>query len=500
MDVTKKVSKSKNDFWKGKIIAEKYQLETLIGAGGMGAVYIGKHLQLGRTVAVKVMNTDIAGDQTASARFIREAKASAKLEHPNTVTIHDFGMIDDDAGAFIVMEYISGQTLRRYLINNGPLSLEKALEWFFPMCDAIETAHQKGIIHRDLKPENIMLKNVGNEVVVKVVDFGLAKISSDSGVSVSQKLTQTGEFMGTPQYMAPEVYDGETADHRADIYALGIILYEMITGKVPFGGSVQHIISGHLFKDPPLTISLNPNLPVGLDEILKLALEKKREDRINSALAFANAFKQFVDPNGNIKFSFLSGGTGNLESNLIAKNENGENVNTGLNLIEPTGKSKASAATLVNLDEELPTLQDSLPKTLKINSQNIIAPQQKIDTSLNKKEGVTDNLSSVVSKSTDANILDKKGFLFLLKEKPWIFFVGVGIIFVVLALVAYMLRSSSLSSEALPKQNPSINTPNLDGSSTPTPSAKKAEKILSETKPVTEDELRKELEKKKKNN
>ncbi|MBL8197122.1 MAG: serine/threonine protein kinase, partial [Blastocatellia bacterium] len=283
--------KTKEDPWIGKTIAEKYLLEKLIGTGGMGSVYAGKHVQLGRAIAVKVMNADTVSDETAVARFIREAKTAAKLDHANAVTIHDFGSTSN-GGAFIVMEYISGQSLRKYLSKHGALSLKQTLAWFMPICEVIEAAHQRGIIHRDLKPENIMLKEIGEEIVIKVVDFGLAKLVTNT--DASQKLTKTGEFMGTPQYMAPEVYDGEAADHRTDIYALGIILYEMISGKIPFAGSVQNIISGHLFNEPKPITSINPNLPIEIDQVLALALEKNRDKRISSAVEFANAFKKSI--------------------------------------------------------------------------------------------------------------------------------------------------------------------------------------------------------------
>lgn len=485
MDTIRKPAKSRHDPWVGKVIAEKYQLETLIGSGGMGAVYVGKHLQLGRTVAIKVMNTDIASDKTASARFIREAKASAKLEHPNTVTIHDFGTIDNNAGAFIVMEYISGQTLRKYLATNGPLPLEKALEWFVPICDVIEKAHNLGIIHRDLKPENIMLKNVGEEVVVKVVDFGLAKISTDSDVSISQKLTQTGEFMGTPQYMAPEIYDGEAADNRADIYALGIILYELITGKVPFAGSVQNIISGHLFKDPPLVITLNPNLPAVLDRVLKLALEKKRENRITSALGFANAFKQVVDPSDKVKIVGLSGNANILSHSVsfpndINKINTNKPIDTGLNLIEGTGKSKVDAVTLVDFSSDLPTLHDSIPKTIKVEWQGEKVSQENLLPVPNKE------LSSKGEGLSD-------GQLSLFKQKPWVIFILAGALFVVLVIAIFIFKSMSQNSlDASPSTQPK----NEEGNSltAPTPSPKKgSSKIISETKPLTEKELQKKL-------
>ncbi|MFY9225902.1 MAG: serine/threonine-protein kinase [Blastocatellia bacterium] len=371
--VEKVVSKTKEDPWIGKTVAEKYLLEKLIGTGGMGSVYAGKHVQLGRAIAVKVMNADTVSDEVAIARFIREAKTAAKLDHANAVTIHDFGSTSN-GGAFIVMEYINGQSLRKYLSKHGALSLKQTLSWFMPICEVVEAAHQRGIIHRDLKPENIMLKEIGEEIVIKVVDFGLAKLVTNT--DASQKLTKTGEFMGTPQYMAPEVYDGEPADHRTDIYALGIILYEMISGKIPFAGSVQNIISGHLFNEPKPIASINPNLPTEIDQVLALALEKNRDKRISSAVEFANAFKKALSKIGTQQIikqavatelkNISSGDETNLPTvrDSIAESKNSVNQENDFNGISEINKNsdvakeqnKVANTSLLNLLKENPIL------------------------------------------------------------------------------------------------------------------------------------------------
>ena len=383
--------KTKEDPWIGKTIAEKYLLEKLIGTGGMGSVYAGKHIQLGRAIAVKVMNADTVSDETAVARFIREAKTAAKLDHANAVTIHDFGSTSN-GGAFIVMEYINGQSLRKYLSKHGALSLKQALTWFIPICEVVEAAHQRGIIHRDLKPENIMLKEVGEEILVKVVDFGLAKLVTNT--DASQKLTKTGEFMGTPQYMAPEIYDGETADHRTDIYALGIILYEMISGKLPFAGSVQNIISGHLFKDPKPIASINPDLPQELDQVLALALEKKREQRISSALEFANVFKKTVNKIGNQQ---------------IVK----QAVATELKNIQ-------------TLDEtNLPTVKDSIAE-----SKSSVNQENKLNNALEVNKNNADKEKNKIVNTSTFN---------LLKENPILLVVGLVPLIMALFLIGYFL-------------------------------------------------------------
>jgi eukaryotic-like serine/threonine-protein kinase len=272
----------------GRTIAEKYCIERLIGRGGMGAVYEGRHLLLERPVAIKVLHKNMSADERAAARFIREAKATAKIEHANAVTIHDFGVLQDGS-AYLIMEFIRGLSLRQHITNKGKIELEQAVNVAVQICSVVEAAHQQGIIHRDLKPENVMLKeSIDGSVIVKVVDFGLAKLVSGDGVA---HLTQTGEVLGTPHYMAPEFYEGEQVDKRADIYAIGVMLYEMLTGEVPFSGTVQSIIGGHLFKDPKPLFETNPSIHPQINDVAQYALKKKRDERFGSALEFAQKLK-----------------------------------------------------------------------------------------------------------------------------------------------------------------------------------------------------------------
>lgn len=280
----------------GITIAEKYSIDRLIGKGGMGAVYEGRHLLLDRPVAIKVLHKNMSADERAAARFIREAKASAKIEHPNAVTIHDFGLLADGS-AYLVMEFIRGESLRHILMQKGKVSLEQAIDWITQVCNVVEAAHQQGIIHRDLKPENVMLKeSPDGSSMVKVVDFGLAKLVS-SGTEHMPNLTQTGEVLGTPHYMAPEYYEGEEIDKRADIYAIGIIFYELLTGVTPFYGSMQSIIGGHLFKDPKPLFEEDPNIDPHINEIVQMALRKKRDERTSSASDFAQNLKSIATTN-----------------------------------------------------------------------------------------------------------------------------------------------------------------------------------------------------------
>jgi serine/threonine protein kinase len=284
---------SMHDWLIGQIIAEKYKIVRFIGHGGMGSVYESRHLLLDRTIAIKVIQGDLAEEKRNAERFLREAKATAKIEHPNAVTIHDFGIIFGDI-AYIVMEYIRGRTLRQWLNANGKCDPAQTIEWLSQACSAVSAAHSKKIVHRDLKPENIMLKDVaGGEPLIKVVDFGLAKVICGDG-TCPQRLTRTSEVIGTPYYMAPEYYNGDEIDGRADIYALGIIAYEMLKGKTPFTGTIEAIIGGHLFKDPvPLHIT-NSEIPKKLSDVILKSLHKNRDDRFETADKFAEALRASI--------------------------------------------------------------------------------------------------------------------------------------------------------------------------------------------------------------
>lgn len=278
----------------GRMIADKYRVEKLLGRGGMGAVYEGQHLLLDRRVAIKVLQQNMANDEQAASRFIREAKASARIEHPNAVTIYDFGVLQEGS-AYLVMEFIKGRSLRQVLIDRVPVRPDQIIDWMIQVCNVVEVAHTQGIIHRDLKPENVMLKeSADGSLMVKVVDFGLAKITSDSGEKASVNLTKPGEVLGTPHYMAPEYYEGEIIDKRADVYAIGIMIYEMFCGDTPFTGTVQSIIGGHLFKDPLPIIKSNPSIPPVLDAVVQKALKKKRDERIASAGQLAQELKDVM--------------------------------------------------------------------------------------------------------------------------------------------------------------------------------------------------------------
>jgi serine/threonine protein kinase len=230
----------------------------LIGRGGMGAVYKARQVALDRIVALKVLPSGLGADPQFAERFLREARALAKLNHPNIVTVHDFG--ESGGRYYLVMEFIDGANLRQ-MLRAGELQPKEAVAIVPKICEALQYAHDHGVVHRDIKPENVLLDRAGR---VKIADFGLAKLLGKDAADFS--LTQTGMHLGTPRYMAPEQFDHpETVDHRADIYSLGVVFYEMLTGEVPMGRF-----------DPP---SAKVQVDVRLDEIVLRSLEKNIERR-----------------------------------------------------------------------------------------------------------------------------------------------------------------------------------------------------------------------------
>jgi len=259
-----------------------YRITAKIGEGGMGVVYRAHHERLDRDVAVKVLHEDVAQDADRLARFEREAKAVAKLDHPNILAIHDFG--SDDGVAYAVMELLEGESLRE-VIKGGGLTTSKAVEYAQAIADGLAAAHDKGIIHRDLKPENVFLTRDGR---IKILDFGLAKLKLPEQDITTKTPTATldtapGGLLGTVPYMAPEQVQGKPADHRSDIFALGIVLYEMLTGSRPFGGGTTVETAAAILKEDPEPISAaSPTVPASLVSVVAKCLEKRPEDRFSS--------------------------------------------------------------------------------------------------------------------------------------------------------------------------------------------------------------------------
>ena len=272
----------------GRTLDEKYLLEEKLGVGGMGTVYRARHLLIDRPVAVKVLNQRFVEDEAAQTRFRREAKAAGRLQHPNAVGVTDFGT-SADGYVYIVMELLEGQTLRDLLAKDGPLDLAHAVSIMLQVASAVAAAHEAGIIHRDLKPANIFIAQRPDvPSVVKVLDFGIAKLAADSlDEDDRQTLTQVGAMIGTPRYMSPEQCNGSPLTPAADVYSLGVILYEMLTGAVPFSGlSPLAIAMRHSTEAPRRPTEFISSIPAALEAVVLHTLEKRPEDRPRDANTF----------------------------------------------------------------------------------------------------------------------------------------------------------------------------------------------------------------------
>ncbi len=260
----------------------KYRLDQMLGQGGMGAVYRSFHPQLNRPVAIKVMLGSIAADPQAGQRFMREAQVVAALSHPHIVNIFDVD--EDDGRPYIVMDFIAGGSLAEQL-RAGALPPDEAIQLLIPLVDALEYAHRQGVVHRDLKPANVLLHPSGGPVLA---DFGLARPVQ---AATEARITATGTVLGTLAYMAPEQFSGGPVDGRTDIYALGAMLFEMLTGRPPFEGDTAQLLYGHMQLPPPAPRSLNPNLPDALERLVLRMLAKDPAQRPQSAAEVAAALR-----------------------------------------------------------------------------------------------------------------------------------------------------------------------------------------------------------------
>ncbi|MFT3696073.1 MAG: serine/threonine-protein kinase [Kofleriaceae bacterium] len=265
----------------GKEIAGRFRVLAKIGEGGMGAVYRGEQISLRRAVAIKVLRPDLSANQMLLRRFSAEAEAVAKLDHPNTVKVYDFGQ-DADGSLFIAMELVDGKPLRAILNNAGPLPPVRAFNIALQVAASLVDAHGNSIVHRDLKPDNVMLVEKGKQRdVVRVLDFGIAKLRDDSR-QTQQAMTQAGDMLGTPQYMAPEQIKGEAIDGRTDIYALGCMLFEMVTARLPFEApTIMAMLSKHLIEAPVPPSQRRPDLGLSpaIDQVVMAALAKEPSQR-----------------------------------------------------------------------------------------------------------------------------------------------------------------------------------------------------------------------------
>lgn len=283
------VSKSEEDPLIGSTLPGGYVILELIGIGGMGRVYRAEQTALGRTVAVKIVHPHLLGDESASARFITEARTASRLNHPNSVAVIDFGK-SDNGQLYLVMEYLRGRDLARVIYEEGPLPFRRVIDILRQTLNALSEAHHLGIIHRDLKPENIVIEpmRTGGDFV-KVVDFGLAKMLTGAK---GPAITSVGIVCGTPDYMAPEQGRGDTIDARSDLYAVGVILFQLLTGRLPFeADSPTQVVLMHLTvpAPDPREVAQDREIPTSLAVLTLSALSKDPKDRYQTADAFSEA-------------------------------------------------------------------------------------------------------------------------------------------------------------------------------------------------------------------
>ena len=280
----------------GEIIAGKYEVLELIGAGGMGVVVAARHLSLNRRVAVKLLHADTSLEGNAAARFLREARAAASLRSEHVAHVMDVDKLETGA-PFMVMEYLAGSSLSKVIRDRAPLAVEEAVDYVLQACEAIAEAHALGIVHRDLKPGNLFLtQRPDGSPLVKVLDFGISKIVADD----EQDLTATNMVLGSPQYASPEQLRSlKSTDSRTDIWALGVILYYMLAGRRPFEAETLSALFIAISNDAPLPLSSHrPDIPPDLETIVMRCLEKNRNARVQSVELLAQALRPFGPDRG----------------------------------------------------------------------------------------------------------------------------------------------------------------------------------------------------------
>jgi len=277
----------------GRIFARNFRIEKLLGVGGMGKVYRATQLSLDKPVVLKLLHAHYAHDETLVARFHREARAASRLNHPNSINIIDFGQ-DDDGTLFMAMEFLHGRDLFTVLQTESPVPEDRVARIVRQVCSALAEAHNQGVIHRDLKPENIMVEDRPHQKdFVKVLDFGIAKIQDPEGKD-TRTLTAQGMVCGTPEYMAPEQARGEILDARTDVYAIGVLMYQLVTGQLPFqADNAIGIVTKHIVEKPRPLRETAPDRAISpeMEAIVLRCMAKKREERFQNILELSDALE-----------------------------------------------------------------------------------------------------------------------------------------------------------------------------------------------------------------
>jgi serine/threonine protein kinase len=279
----------------GRLVAGRYRVLRPLGEGGMGQVYLAEHEVIEKKIALKVLRPEFSRKEDIISRFQQEAISASRIKHPNVLEVFDFGRLESGE-AFLAMEFLEGHDLSDELARAGVLDPSRALPIAMQICRALAAAHARGVVHRDMKPDNVFLQRTTDGEIVKIVDFGIAQLRSTEEAAKSEprrrRLTKTGMIFGTPEYMAPEQAGGRTADHRVDVYAVGVILYEMFSGAVPFtGDSFIAVLSAAVHEPPPLLTAVNPDLRISaeMQGVIMRALAKSPTDRFPSMNEFMAA-------------------------------------------------------------------------------------------------------------------------------------------------------------------------------------------------------------------
>lgn len=349
-----------------------YKILKEIGKGGMGVVYKAQDTKLHRTVAIKALAPELVGDEKARTRFLREARAASAIDHPNICTVYD---IQDVEGLFFfVMPYVEGKTLKKY-INARPLPLDQALDFALQLADALAEAHHRNVLHRDIKAANIMINERGQ---VKILDFGLAKLTSPSGEEshIINELTQLGTPFGTASYMSPEQAKGEAADARSDIFSMGIVMYEMITGRLPFRGKNSVEVMHGVMHDSPEP--LGEGVPPKLQQIISKTLAKEKNARYQTADALLDDLRALVRTHYSVQGKMNSEMSASLRASTQPQKGKGGFAGKIAGLFKGFGKSQPqvpeeSSDSITNTPDFTPATPDSTPSSWKSNDKKALA-------------------------------------------------------------------------------------------------------------------------------
>ena len=329
----------------GQVVEGRYRIIRQIGEGGMGVVYEAIHIAIEKRVALKVLRDDFSAKADVVERFRQEAKAASRIGHEHIVDISDFGETPQGNG-FFVMEMLVGEDLSGLLAKEKALPARRAAKIVIQCCKALGAAHAKGIVHRDMKPENIFMVRRDDEVedFAKIVDFGIAKMNDiETPGAPGRKLTKTGMIFGTPEYMSPEQAAGKQLDHRVDIYAMGVILYELLTGRVPFvGDTFMGVLTQHMFEQPPPLKSLNPDVlvPSNIEDIIFKALAKDPNQRFQTMDEMSRALAHALDITSTNTQAPTQNATGGADTTLRGVADPVSAVARGPRVFEPTAATQ----------------------------------------------------------------------------------------------------------------------------------------------------------------